>query len=55
MSFEVEYGDYREAGGVQFARKLEIGARGRPQKLSITVDSVEVNPTLDAARFRMPK
>src|SRR5262249_20660392 len=55
VSFEVEYGDYRPADGVQFARKLEIGARGRPQKLSITVDSVEVNPRIDEARFRMPK
>jgi hypothetical protein len=55
VQFEVEYGDYRPAAGVQFARKIDIGARGRPQRLRIVVESVEVNPKLDQARFRMPR
>jgi outer membrane lipoprotein-sorting protein len=54
-SFEVEYGDYKETAGVQFARRIEIGARNRPQRMKIVVDSVEVNPRLDDARFRMPR
>ena len=51
---EVLYGDYRETGGVQFARSIDIGAEGRPQRLRIAVDSVEVNPKLDDSRFKIP-
>jgi outer membrane lipoprotein-sorting protein len=54
VTFEVTYGDYRETGGVQFARSIEIGAAGRPQRMRIVVDSVEVNPKLDDARFKTP-
>jgi outer membrane lipoprotein-sorting protein len=54
-TLEVLYGDYRETGGVQFARSIEIGAEGRPQRLRIVVDSVEVNPRIDDSRFKMPK
>ena len=53
--FEVVYGDYRETGGIRFARSLEIGAAGRPQKLKILVENVEINPPLDDARFAMPR
>jgi hypothetical protein len=50
-TFEVVYGDYRETAGVRFARSIEIEARGRPQRLRIVVDSVEVNPPLEDSRF----
>jgi hypothetical protein len=53
--FEVVYGDYRETGGIRIARSLEIGASGRPQKLRITVENVEINPVLDDSRFAMPR
>jgi hypothetical protein len=53
--FEVVYADYRESGGVRFARSLEIGAAGRPQKLKILVEDVEINPALDDSRFAMPR
>lgn len=53
--FEVLYGDYRQEGGVAFARSIDIGARGRPDRLRIVVDSVEINPPLDDARFKMPR
>jgi hypothetical protein len=33
---------------------MEIGAEGRPQRMRIVVDSVEVNPRIDDARFKMP-
>jgi len=52
MELETTYGDYRETGGVRFARSIETGARGRPQRLRIVVESVEVNPRLDDTRFR---
>jgi hypothetical protein len=54
-AFEVVYGDYRETGGVTFARSIEIGVRDRPQRLRILVESVELNPALDESRFSMPR
>jgi hypothetical protein len=53
--FETLYGDYRETGGVSFARSIEIGARGRPQRMRVVVESVELNPKLDDARFTLPR
>jgi hypothetical protein len=55
VSLETTFGDYRETGGVEFARSIETGAPGHPRRLHITVESVEVNPALDDARFRMPR
>jgi hypothetical protein len=52
---EVAYSDYREAGGLRFAHAIEIGARGRPQRLRITVEKVELNPALDESRFAVPR
>jgi hypothetical protein len=54
MQFETVYADYRETGGVRFARSIEAGVAGRPQRLRIVVDTVECNPALDEARFRKP-
>jgi outer membrane lipoprotein-sorting protein len=47
-------GDYREAGGVLWPHRLENGAKGRPEKQTITIEKIEVNPPIDDARFRMP-
>lgn len=55
LEFETVYGDYRETAGVRFARSIEIGIRDRPQRLRIEVERVEVNPTLDDSRFRLPE
>ena len=55
LAIEAVFSDYRETGGVKFARAIEAGLRGRPDRLRIVVDSVELNPALDDARFRMPR
>jgi len=55
VEFEVLYGDYRKTGNVTFAHSIEIAARGRPRKMRIVVENVELNPKLDDARFRMPR
>ena len=55
LEFETVYGDYRETAGVRFARSIEIGVRGRPRRMRIEVESVEVNPPLDDSRFRLPQ
>jgi len=47
-------GDYREAGGILWPYSIRSGARGNPQKQTLKVDKIEVDPTLDDARFRMP-
>ena len=47
-------GDYREAGGILWPYSIRSGARGNPEKQTLTVDKVEVDPVLDDARFRMP-
>jgi hypothetical protein len=54
IATETTFGDYRETAGVLFPRAVEIGVKGRPSRLRILVGSVEVNPVLDDARFRMP-
>jgi hypothetical protein len=55
VALETDYGDYRQTAGVSFARSIEIGVRGRPQRLRIVVDSVETNPAIDDSRFSMPR
>ncbi|HUL78660.1 MAG TPA: hypothetical protein VL691_15460 [Vicinamibacteria bacterium] len=55
VSLETTFGDYRETGGVTFPRSIETGVPGHPRRLLIVVESVEVNPTVDEARFRMPR
>jgi hypothetical protein len=54
VEFEVLYGDYRDAGGVQIARSIETGVVGRPQRMRIKVETVELNPKIDEAAFRRP-
>jgi outer membrane lipoprotein-sorting protein len=55
VALELELGDYRKAGGVAFPYSIEVSAQGRPNRLRIVVDSIEVNPKLDDSRFRMPR
>jgi hypothetical protein len=47
-------GDYREAGGILWPCSIKSGARGNPEKQTLTVDKIEVDPVLDDARFKMP-
>jgi len=47
-------GDYREAGGILWPYSIRSGARGNPEKQTLSVDKIEVDPVLDDARFRMP-
>jgi hypothetical protein len=52
---ETDFGDYRKSDGVAFPHSIEGSARGRPNRLRIVVDSIEVNPKLDESRFKMPR
>jgi hypothetical protein len=51
---EILLGDYREAGGILWPFSIRSGARGNPEKQTLTVEKIEVDPVLDDARFRMP-
>jgi hypothetical protein len=55
VALETTFGDYRETGGVLFPRLVETGVPGRPRRLRIVVESVEVNVPLDEDRFGMPR
>jgi hypothetical protein len=51
---ESSMSDYKEVEGIILAHSMQSGAKGSPQKQTITIDKVEVNPALDAAHFVMP-
>jgi hypothetical protein len=55
VELETVWADFRETGGVTFARSIETGVPGRPRRLRIVVETVETNVALDDARFRMPR
>jgi outer membrane lipoprotein-sorting protein len=55
LQIETTLSDYKKFSGILFPCKVEIAAAGRPQKLRIVVDSVEVNPPIDDARFEKVK
>jgi hypothetical protein len=54
VEFESTIGDYKEVAGLLFPHSIQSGAKGRPEKQNLTIDKIEVNPTLDDARYRMP-
>ncbi len=54
VELENTSGDYKEVGGLIFPFALEQGARGSDQKQRIIVEKIELNPTLDDDRFKMP-
>lgn len=52
---EAVYGDYKEVGGMMIPHSFEIGAKGSPSKQKLTIEKVEINPTIEDARFKMPE
>ena len=54
VQIETTFGDYKKSSGILFPHWIEIGAAGRPQRLRVVVDSIEVNPPLSDTRFEMP-
>ncbi len=51
---ESYFGDYKDVDGRMMAHSMEQGAKGAPQRQKMTFDKIEVNVTLDDARFKMP-
>lgn len=54
VELETTVGDYKEVGGLLFPHSIQSGAKGRPEKQSFAFQSIEVNPAIDDARFKMP-
>lgn len=54
MDLETSFGDYKEVDGLLFPFSIESKPKGAPQGATITVESIELNPTLDDAAFAMP-
>lgn len=52
VELETTFADYRPVGGLLFPYSIESRARGRARSLKIAVDSIELDPVLDEARFR---
>lgn len=51
---ESTFSDFRAVDGIVFPHRIETHVKDRPQRLSVVVEKIELNPDLDAARFRMP-
>jgi outer membrane lipoprotein-sorting protein len=49
------YADHRKTDGILFPHLIEVVAAGRPQRLRVVVDSIEINPPLSDERFEMWK
>ena len=54
VQIETDFGDYKKDSGIPFPRLIEVTASGRPQKLTVTVEKVEINPPLSDALFQKP-
>ncbi len=52
---ESSLGDYKEVDGLMFACSVEAGEKGSAMKQKMTFEKIEVNPTIDDARFKMPE
>lgn len=55
VALETTFGDHRAVGGVVFPHSIAAGVSGRPARLTVVVQTIELNPVLDDARFRMPE
>ena len=49
------FSDFREVGGIVFPHLIETRAEDRPETITIEVETIELDPDLDDARFRFPE
>tara|TARA_B100000482_G_C12570841_1_gene283931 strand:- start:114 stop:878 length:765 start_codon:yes stop_codon:yes gene_type:complete len=54
MISEVKMSDYQEAGGIYMPYSMTQGVKGQPGA-PITMDSIEINPTIDDSEFAFPE
>jgi len=51
---ETFFSDYREVRGLKFAFEIDSDSPGTAQQQKITIDKIELDPQLNAARFAKP-
>lgn len=51
---EITFSDYQEAGNVYMPYTMTQGVKGQPGQ-PISMDSIEINPTVDASEFMFPE
>jgi hypothetical protein len=49
------FSDFREADGLVVPYHIEMAVQERPEVITVAVDSVELDPELDDARFQFPE
>jgi outer membrane lipoprotein-sorting protein len=54
VQLETTFGDFKKVKGILFPHRIEVTAVGRPNRLRVVVDKIEVNPPISDARFVMP-
>jgi hypothetical protein len=54
VEVEANFGDFKEVGGIVYPHSIEQAVKGNPQKQSITIEKIDLNPAIDDARFKMP-
>jgi hypothetical protein len=54
VEVETDFSDYRVVDGLHFPFAIASFARNRAGHLQVSVDTIELNPALDAGRFRQP-
>jgi hypothetical protein len=52
--FETRLSDYRPVDGLMVAHRFVANPRGAPEEHGLIIQTVEVNPAIDDARFAMP-
>ncbi len=55
MECETSFGDYKEVGGLMLPHVIASGVKGGPQRQTITIEKIELNPEIDDSRFAMPE
>lgn len=48
------FSDFREVGGLVFPHHIETRAKDRPEVVTIEIETIELDPELDDALFRLP-
>ncbi len=54
-AIEQTLGEYRSEGGVMFAHTIVSVMRGRPERSTMTIQRIEINPPVDERVFSMPR
>ncbi|MEP3209930.1 MAG: outer membrane lipoprotein-sorting protein [Maribacter sp.] len=55
MVQKISFSDYQEVDGLYFAHSWSIGAEGQPTSVPMTIEKIELNPTVEATSFAFPE